>query len=153
MNRSACALIRSLTQDIKYLVLHETSARQLWEILERKYLTKSIESRLQLKSKLYGFQMKKGCSVNEHINRYTKLLTDLVNVIVKVDEEDKAVILLNSLPAEEYEIFTLTFINGRQTLDYHEVSSALANYETRRKERFSVKLIRRGASSKRQGFI
>ena len=34
-----------LTQDIKYLVLDETSARQLWEILKRKYLTKSIESR------------------------------------------------------------------------------------------------------------
>ena len=44
MNRSACGLIRScLTQYIKYLVLHEISARQLWEILERKYLTKSIE--------------------------------------------------------------------------------------------------------------
>ena len=41
MNRSACGLIRScLTQDIKYLVLHETSARQLWETLEKKYLTK-----------------------------------------------------------------------------------------------------------------
>ena len=65
-------------------MLHETSAKQLWEILEKKYLTKSIESRLHLKSKLHEFQMKKGCSVNEHINRYTKLLTDLVNVDVKV---------------------------------------------------------------------
>jgi len=46
MNRMACGMIRScLTQDIKYHVLHETSARQLWEILEKKYLTKSIESR------------------------------------------------------------------------------------------------------------
>ena len=61
MNRSACGLIRSyLTQDIKHQVLHETSTRQLWEILEKKYLTKSIESRLQLKSKLYGFQMQRG---------------------------------------------------------------------------------------------
>ena len=56
---------------------------------------------------------------------------------VEVNEEDKAVILLNSLPAEEYETFTLTFINGRQSLNYHEVSSALVNYETRRKERQS----------------
>jgi len=47
INRTACGLIRSyLTQDIKYHVLHETSARQLWEILEKKYLTKSVESRL-----------------------------------------------------------------------------------------------------------
>ena len=54
MNRSACGLIRScLTQDIKYQVLHETSARQLWEILEKKYLTKSIESRLQLKRAIW----------------------------------------------------------------------------------------------------
>ena len=61
MNRTACGLIRScLTQYIKYHVLHKTSARQLWEILEKKYLTKSIESRLQLKSKLYSFQMQRG---------------------------------------------------------------------------------------------
>jgi len=34
MNRLACDMIRScLTQDIKYQVLHETSVRQLWEIL------------------------------------------------------------------------------------------------------------------------
>ena len=69
MNRSAYGLIRScLIQDIKYQVLHETSTRQLWKILEKKYLTKSIESRLQLKSKLYDFQMQRGCSVNEHLN-------------------------------------------------------------------------------------
>jgi len=39
-------LIRSCLTTIKYHVLHETSARQLWEILEKKYLTKSIESLL-----------------------------------------------------------------------------------------------------------
>ena len=52
--------------------------------------------------------MKRGLSIDEHMNNYTKLLTDLVNVDVKIDEEDKAVILLNSLLDEEYETFTLT---------------------------------------------
>jgi len=99
MNQTACGLIRScLTQDIKYHVLHEIFAKQLWEILEDKYLTKGVESRLQLKRRLYRFQMKRGISVNEHMNSYTKLLTDLVNVDVKIDKEDKAVILLNFLP-------------------------------------------------------
>ena len=60
--------------------------------------------------------MQRGCSVNEHLNRYAKLLTDLVNVDVETSEEDKAVILLNFLPREEYEAFTLTFLNGRQSL-------------------------------------
>ena len=52
----------------------------MWEILEKKYLTMSIESRLQLKRKLYRFQMKKELSIDEHMNNYTELLTDLVNV-------------------------------------------------------------------------
>jgi len=84
--------------------------------------------RLQLKRRLYCFQMKRGLSINEHMNSYTKLLTDLVNVDVQIDEEDKAVILLNSLPDEEYETFTLTLINGRQTINYSDVSIALINY-------------------------
>jgi len=35
---------------------------------------------------------------------------------VEIEEENKAVILLNSLPDEEYETFVLTLINGKQTL-------------------------------------
>ena len=81
--------------------------------------------------------MKRGLSVDEHMNTYTKLLIDLVNVDVKIDEEDKAVILLNFLPDEEYETFTLTLINGRQTLNYNEVSATLVNYEVRRQYRLS----------------
>ena len=61
-----------------------------------------------------------------------KLLTDLVNMDVETNKEDKAVILLNSLPREEYETFTLTLINERKSLNYSEVSAALVIYEVRR---------------------
>jgi len=49
-------------------------------------MTKNIESRLQLKRGLYRFQMKRGISIDEHMNCYTKVLTDLINVDVKIDE-------------------------------------------------------------------
>ena len=65
------------------------------------------------------------------MNSYTKFLTDLVNVNVKIDEEDKAVFLLNSLPEEGYETFTLTLINERKSLSYSEVSTALVSYEAK----------------------
>ena len=64
--------------------------------------------------------MKRGLSIDEHMNNYTKLLTYLVNVDVKIDDKDKAVILLNSLPEEEYETLTLTLINRRKSLNYNE---------------------------------
>ena len=65
------------------------------------------------------------------MNNYPKLLADLVNMDVEIEEEDKAVILLNSLPDEEYETFVLTLINCKQTLDYRDVSAAHVNYEVR----------------------
>ena len=92
------------------------------------------------------------------MNRYTRLLTDLVNVDVETNEEDKVVILLNSLPADEYETFTLTLINGRKSLNYSEVSAVLVSYEVRRQDRLSPSgsttaeaLAVRGRNSNRKG--
>ena len=73
--------------------------------------------------------MQRGCSIDEYMNSYIKFLTDLVNVDVETNEEDKAVILLNYLPQEEYETFTFTLINGRKSLSYSEVSAILVSYE------------------------
>jgi len=55
-------------------------------------------------------------------------------VDVASEEDDMAVILLNSLPNEEYETFILTLINGKQTLNYSDVSATLVNYKVRRKD-------------------
>jgi len=61
MNRTAYGVIRSyLSQDIKYNVMNETSAKKIWEIFESKYLTKSVKNRLYLKRRLYRFQLKRG---------------------------------------------------------------------------------------------
>ena len=46
-------------------------------------------------------------------------------------------ILPNSLPDEKDETFTLFLINGRQTLNYSEVSAALVNYEIMRQDKLS----------------
>ena len=78
MNRKACGIIRSYK--IQYHVIPETSARKIREILESKYLTKSIENCLHLKRRPYRFQLKKGIPIREHMNDYTTLLADLANV-------------------------------------------------------------------------
>jgi len=69
------------------------------------------------------------------MNNYTKLLADLVNVDVAIEEEDNALILLSSLPDEEYETFVLTLINGKQSLNYSDMSAALVNHKVRRKDK------------------
>ena len=44
---------------------------------------------------------------------------------------------MNSLPDEEYETFILTLINGKQTVNYSDVSSTLVNYEVWKKNKQS----------------
>ena len=95
--------------------------------------------------------MKRELSIDEHIINYTKLLTDLVNVDVAIEEEDKALILPNSLPDEQYETFILTLINGKQTLNYSDVSATL--YKLRSEEEVQAAFfqwyISRGVDSER----
>ena len=69
------------------------------------------------------------------MNKYMKLLAYLFKVDVKIEEEDNAVILLNSLLDEAYETFVLTLINCKQIFNYSDVSGALINYEMRRKNK------------------
>ena len=82
--------------------------------------------------------MKRGVYISAHINTYTKLLANLTNVDVVIKEEDKALILLNSLPDERYETFALTLINERTSLSYAEVTTVLVNIELRRIRSLSV---------------
>jgi len=106
MNRTAYNVIRScLTQDLKYDMMNETSAKSIWEILAGKYLTKSVENRLHLR-RLNCFQLKRGTFISDHINIYTKLLADLANLDVVIEDENKALILLSSLSDEGYDLCT-----------------------------------------------
>ena len=76
-------------------------------------MTNSIENHVHLKMRRYCFQLKKGISIGEHMNKYTKLLADLANINVVIEDEDKALILLSSLPDEDFETFILTLINNK----------------------------------------
>ena len=50
-----------------------------------------------------------------------------MDVVIENEDKDKALILLSSLPHEDYETFVLTLINNKQSLSYNEVSFALVN--------------------------
>ncbi|PKU73773.1 Retrovirus-related Pol polyprotein from transposon TNT 1-94 [Dendrobium catenatum] len=62
-----------------------------------------------MKQRLYILQMRHYITIDEHLNDFTKLLADLLNLDKEVKDEDKAICLLNSLP-DEYENFKMTLI-------------------------------------------
>ena len=71
--------------------------------------------------------------MNDHVNSFNKILAGLLNLDEKFEDEDKALLLLNSLP-DEYDNLTTTLLHGKDNITFDVVCSALYNSETRKKD-------------------
>jgi len=70
--------------------------------------------------------------VLEHLNFINKVISELLAIDVKIDEEDKTLILLSSLPQLDNHIVTTMFY-GKKTLILTEVTSTLLSNDIRKK--------------------
>ena len=130
--RAASTIQLCLADEIIYNVMDEETATGLWLRLETLYMTKSLSNKLYLKKKLYGLRMNKGTTVLEHLNFFNMVISELLTVNVKIDEEDKALILLSSLP-ESYDHIITTMLCGKKTLILEEVMSTFLSNEITKK--------------------
>jgi len=71
--------------------------------------------------------------VLEHLNFFNKVISELLAIDVKIDEEDKVLILLSSLP-ESYDHIITTMLYGKKTLIVEEVTSTLLSNEIRKRQ-------------------
>ena len=85
-----------LSDEVMHNVMDKKMIMGLWSKLET-YMTKSFSNKLYLKKQLYELRMNEGTTVLEHLNFFNKVISELLAVHVKIDEEDKALILLSSL--------------------------------------------------------
>ena len=83
--------------EVMYNVMDEKTITGLWSKLEILYMAKSLSNKLYLKKQIYRLRMKEGTTVLEHLNFFNKVIGELPTVDVKIDEEDKALILLSLL--------------------------------------------------------
>jgi sRNA-binding regulator protein Hfq len=79
-------------------VMHEKSTATLWKKLEELYMTKSLTNKLRLKERLYTIHMSEGTSMQSHLNEFNSIIVDLESFDVKIDGEDKTMLLVVSLP-------------------------------------------------------
>ncbi|KAM0966633.1 hypothetical protein ACFX2C_022364 [Malus domestica] len=114
-------------------VMDEDSAPALWEKLEKLYIAKSLTNKLHLKRKLYKLKMDEGGNLMDHMNEFNGYLDQLRKVDVKVEEEDKALLLLTSLP-DSYENLVTTLLHGKDTVSLEQVQASLVSYDTQKKK-------------------
>jgi hypothetical protein len=87
--------------------------------------------KLYLKQKLFGLKMQEGSDLAEHII-YNQLVADLVKFEVKIDDEDRAIIFLCSLP-RSYEHLVTTLTYGKEYIKVEDIVAALLAHDQRRK--------------------
>ncbi|KAH9717014.1 hypothetical protein KPL71_021670 [Citrus sinensis] len=119
----------------------EKFASGLWVKLEDLFLKKSLAKRLYMKKKLYTFSMKDGTALKDHLDELNKLILDLENVNIILEYEDRALILLSSLP-NSYEHFVDTLLYGRQSLTLKDVKDALESKDLNKRTEIKVQNLR-----------
>ncbi|KAJ8632980.1 hypothetical protein MRB53_026316 [Persea americana] len=76
--------------------------------------------------------MEEGCDVLEHVNIFNEMISNLLRLDVKFDDEDKVLMLLNSHFAS-YDRFVTALLYGKETLNFEEVTQDIISSAARRK--------------------
>ncbi|KAG9450482.1 hypothetical protein H6P81_010447 [Aristolochia fimbriata] len=95
------------------------------------YMAKSLSNKLYLKNQLYSARMAEGANLLDYINKFNNIVTRLLSIEVNLEEDDKVLIFLNSLPPS-FEHLVVTILYGKETLDMDEVTSTLLSNELRK---------------------
>ncbi|KAL0332845.1 UNVERIFIED_CONTAM: Retrovirus-related Pol polyprotein from transposon TNT 1-94 [Sesamum calycinum] len=97
-----------------------------------------------------------GFDLAQHVNVFNQIITDLTRLDVNIEDEDKAMILLCSLPfSYKHLVTTLTY--GKETIKVDEITAALlAHYQQKQNARessYGDSLYVKGSGSRHTGQV
>jgi hypothetical protein len=135
----------SLSLEVLHVVMNAKSMAELWKKLEELYMTKSLANKLRLKERLYTIRMAEGTSIQSHLNEFNSICVDLESLDMKIDDEDKTILLVVSLPPSFKHFKEIMLYGNHTSLTFENVESNLLS-----KEKFDVDS---RSESKGEGFI
>ncbi|GJR84000.1 retrovirus-related pol polyprotein from transposon TNT 1-94 [Tanacetum coccineum] len=111
LDRQALGAVRlSLTKNVAYNGVNEKTKYGLFKALSNMYEKPSVSNKVFIIRKLVNTKMKEGASVADHVNEFNSILSRLMSVDIKFDDEVQALLLLSSLP--ESWSGTVTAVSG-----------------------------------------
>jgi hypothetical protein len=139
-------ILLSLSDGVLREVADEETTARLWKKLKSLYMKKSLTNHLFLKQRLYTLRMHEGTPLCDHLDYFNRIILDMKNIDIKVDDEDQALILLCSLP-DAFDNFVNSMLYGRDTISLVDVKSALNSMELR------TKLNSKGSNNQAEGLF
>ena len=102
------------------------------EKLQNQFQTKTWANKLALRHRLHSLQLKDGESVQDHIKAMTELFNELAVVGDAIEEEDRVVYLLASLPDSFNTL--VTALEAREDVPKMEVITERLLYAERKQK-------------------
>ena len=128
MDEKATSAIRlNAGDEVIHNILETKTAKEVWEKLEGLYMRTNLTNKLYVKKQLYSLHMKECSDMLEHINTFNMLNTQLSSFGVNYEDEDKALLLLASLPTSFDHLVTM-LMYGKETIVLKELTSTLLSY-------------------------
>ncbi|KAL5581222.1 hypothetical protein UlMin_013664 [Ulmus minor] len=117
-----------LSDNVLRQVSSYTTAATMWKKLDELYLVRSLPNKIYLLEQFFGFKMDHTKTLEQNLDCFNKLVLDLGNSGKKFDDEDIAVLLLNSLP-ESFNDVRTAIKYGRDTLTVNPEKIRTLNYD------------------------
>ncbi|GJZ34448.1 hypothetical protein Tco_0580265 [Tanacetum coccineum] len=131
MKKAYNTLILYLGDRVLWEVTKETTAAGIWTKLTSLYMTMSLANRLHMKKKLYTYYTSPGTKPGDHIDEFNKLILDLANIDIEIEDEDQTLMLLTRLPSS-YKNFVETLLYRRESLTMEDVLATLNSRELKK---------------------
>ncbi|KAL8534076.1 hypothetical protein ACS0TY_010189 [Phlomoides rotata] len=123
--KAHCAIILCLGDKPLREVCKEKIAIDVWRKLESLYQTKSVSNKLYMKQKLLDFRMADGKDLNEQLDIFNRYIDKLEDLDVKLEDNDKALMLLNALPRSLDNFKDSVLFGNQDGVSYESVLAAV----------------------------
>ena len=97
-DRALATIVLAVEPSLLYLIGDPEDPTTVWEKLQAQFQKKTWANKLTLRRRLHSLQLKDGDSVQDHIKCMMELFNELAIVGDAIEEEDRVVYLLASLP-------------------------------------------------------
>ena len=132
-DRALAIIVLSIAPSLLYLLGEPEDPLAVWKKLSDQF-QKTWANKLGLRRRLYSLKLKEGDAVQEHIRQMTEIFEELAVIGDPVNEEDRVVHLLASLP-ESYNMLVTALEANADVPQMAVVTERLLHEEKKQKDR------------------
>ena len=131
--KALTTIVLSVSPSLLYLLGEPEDPVKVWDTLENQFQKKSWANKLILKTKLSRMRLKENQSVSEHIRGMTEIFQELSIIGQPMEEEDRVVQLLTSLP-KKYNVLVTSLLANVEVPSMEMVTERIMHEDRKLKE-------------------